>query len=586
MRLDYYDPMTRPTRLISLALVLAVACGVASGATAKAEGPINSNLNSELFYQLLVGELSAQSGDAASAYALMLDAARKANSPRLYERAVELALIARSGESALQAAQAWAYAFPASREANRYVLQILIGLNKMTEALEPLKRDLAGLPPKDRTIAIALLPRYFARAGDKRLATLVVEQALAPDLTSPQTGPVAWSTVGRLRLMAEDAEGALDAARRGAALNPKAEEPILLALNFTGPQAPAAEALIRKYLSGKPTPDIRMGYARKLLDTQRYAESYAQMQILNTEKPDYVDAWLVRGSLEMQDKKWAAAETSLKKYVALVEPQTKTTEGGEPHRGLVQAYLLLAQIAEQNQRLDEADAYLQRINSPADTLRVQGRRAMILARQGKMEEARTLIRSIPETLPEDARAKISLEVQLLRDYKLYPAAYQVLTDAIARDPKDIDLVYDQAMLAEKIGRIDEMERLLRQVIAAKPTYHHAYNALGYSLADRNLRLPEARQLVKKALEFAPEDPYIVDSLAWVEFRSGNGPEALRLLQGAYQARPDAEIAAHLGEVLWSLGQQAAAADIWKQGMGLNPENETLVETIKRLSPKP
>jgi len=142
------------------------------------------------------------------------------------------------------------------------------------------------------------------------------------------------------------------------------------------------------------------------------------------------------------------------------------------------------------------------------------------------------------------------------------------------------------MLAEKMGKLNEMEQLLRQVIAAKPDYHHAYNALGYSLADRNIRLPEARQLVQKALEFAPEDPFIIDSLAWVEYRSGNTTEAVRLLRGAYQTRPDAEIAAHLGEILWSMGQQSDAADIWKQGIALNPENDTLIETIKRLNPKP
>jgi tetratricopeptide (TPR) repeat protein len=101
-----------------------------------------------------------------------------------------------------------------------------------------------------------------------------------------------------------------------------------------------------------------------------------------------------------------------------------------------------------------------------------------------------------------------------------------------------------------------------------------------------VRLSEARQLINKALEFAPGDPFIVDSLAWVEFRSGNATEALRLLQQAYQVRPDAEIAAHLGEVLWSLGQRAEALDTWKRGMGLNPGNETLTETIQRLSPKP
>lgn len=585
--MDYYGQMTRSLRLITLALLLAGLSGTTFSAPAEAQAPHNSNLDGQLFYQLLVSELSVQNGDAAAAYALMLDAARKANSARLYERAVELALAARNGDSALQAAQAWTRAFPTSRDANRYLLQILIGLNKLSDTLEPIKRDLVGLSPKDRAVAIALLPRYFARTADKAMAASLVEQALAAELNTTGTGPTAWSTVGRLRLIAGDAPGALEAVRQGAALNAKSADPIALALNLTGPQWSAAEDLVRKFLSSAvPLPEIRMGYVRKLLDALRFAEAYAQLQLLNTEKPDYADAWLIRGSLELQDKKLAAAEASLKTYIALNTAPADTEAPAEMGRGLVQAYLLLSQIAEYNHQLDEAQAYLQRIDSPQDTLRVQSRRAMILARQGKMDEARALIRSLPEIQPEDARTKISAEVQLLRDYKQYPAAYQVLVEAIAHHPQDMELVYDQAMLAEKMGKLDEMEQLLRQVIAAKPDYHHAYNALGYSLADRNIRLPEARQLVKKALEFAPEDPFIVDSLAWVEYRSGNATEAVRLLRGAYQARPDAEIAAHLGEILWSLGQQSDATDMWKQGIALNPENDTLIETIKRLNPKP
>jgi predicted Zn-dependent protease len=131
-----------------------------------------------------------------------------------------------------------------------------------------------------------------------------------------------------------------------------------------------------------------------------------------------------------------------------------------------------------------------------------------------------------------------------------------------------------------------MEKLLRQLIAKKPDYHHAYNALGFSLAERNVRLPEARQLIQKALEFAPGDPFISDSLAWVEFRMGNNAEALRILQAAYKDRPDPEIAAHLGEVLWTLGQREKAQAIWREGMMLNAENETLLETLKRLKVQP
>jgi tetratricopeptide (TPR) repeat protein len=153
---------------------------------------------------------------------------------------------------------------------------------------------------------------------------------------------------------------------------------------------------------------------------------------------------------------------------------------------------------------------------------------------------------------------------------------------MTQTPGDLDLVYDLAMVNEKLGDLKEMERLLRSLIAAKPEDPHAYNALGYSFADRNLRLPEARELITKALELAPGDPFITDSLAWAEFRSGNQEEAIRLLQGAFKDKPDAEIAAHLGEVLWVAKRQQEAMQVFKEGIKLSPDNETLTETIKRL----
>ena len=120
----------------------------------------------------------------------------------------------------------------------------------------------------------------------------------------------------------------------------------------------------------------------------------------------------------------------------------------------------------------------------------------------------------------------------------------------------------------------------------RPDYHHAYNALGYSLADRNIRLPEARELIQKALEYAPGDPFISDSLGWVEFRLGNRSEALRILDSAYKTKPDPEIAAHLGEVLWTIGQRDRALTIWKEGLLLSSDNEVLQDTLRRLRVKP
>lgn len=192
---------------------------------------------------------------------------------------------------------------------------------------------------------------------------------------------------------------------------------------------------------------------------------------------------------------------------------------------------------------------------------------------------------MPERSEDDARLKLNAEVGLLREFKQYQLAHETLTQALLKTPDDPDLLYEQSMMAEKLGSLDEMERLLRQIIQLKPDFHQAYNALGYSLADRNTRLPEAKALIQKALEYAPSDPFIQDSLGWVEFRMGNKTEALRIFEAAYKAKPDAEIAAHLGEVLWSLGQRERAVALWKEGRMISPDNETLLETLKRLRVK-
>jgi Flp pilus assembly protein TadD len=205
-----------------------------------------------------------------------------------------------------------------------------------------------------------------------------------------------------------------------------------------------------------------------------------------------------------------------------------------------------------------------------------------MAKQGRLDEARQLIHGLPERNEDDARLKLAGELQLLRSAKKYAQAYALLNQALKSAPRDVEWLYEQAMLAEKMGNLAAMERLLRQVIAIKPDYHHAYNALGYSLADRNERLQEAKQLISKALEFAPGDPFISDSLAWVEFRLGNKQEALRLLEAAYKKHPDAEIAAHLGEVLWSLDRRDEAQLVWREGLALSADNETLLNTLKRL----
>lgn len=559
------------------------AAAASSDSTQGAQTPQASALDGELFYQLLLGELDAEGAEPAAGYSLILDAARKTNDPALYQRAVNIAFQARSGDAALQAARAWKQAFPRSREANRYVFQILVALNRVVESAEPLKAELALADPKDRNAILAVIPRSYSRVSDKKLAASVVEQALAEFLVQPASGSAAWTAVGRMRLAAGDKADALEAARRAQAISSTGEGPALLALELMDPSFPQAEPLVQRYLEGKPLPEFRMAYARALLDAQRYSDAARQLQVVTVEKPEYPEAWLVQGTLQLQDNQDAAAEASLKRYVELAQAQGS---GDERSRGLAQAYLSLSRIAEKRKDYALAGAWLDKIENSQDLIAAQNRRASILARQGRLDEARKLLRSLPERSPEDQRLKLMAEVQLLRDVKQYQAAYDLLGTVVAQPPADPDLVYEQAMLAEKMDKLADMERLLRQVIALKPDYNQAYNALGYSLADRGIRLPEAKELIQKALTYAPADPFITDSLGWVEFRLGNKAEAARILETAYKSRPDADIAAHLGEVYWSLGQHDRAQSVWKEGLLLNAENEALLETLKRLRVKP
>lgn len=583
--MDYYDLMSCFKRFPLLVLIALALAANAKTPDSESTTPISSALDSQLFYQLLLGELNARGGEPGAAYSLILDAARKTNDARLFQRAVEIALRARSGDSALLGARAWRQALPASPEANRYILQILIGLNRVGETLDPLKREIAATDAKDRVAAVSAIPRYYARATDKKLAATTVEQALADYLAAPEVGVAAWTVIGRMRFDAGDTAGAVDAVSRAQSMDAKAEGPALLAMSMVSPNTPQAEAIVKRYLEDNPQPEVQMAYVRTLLDAQRYAEAATQLQNITSEKPEYAQAWLIRGALEMQNGKPSLAEQSLKRYVELALAKSSKASNAGSDRGLTQAYLSLAQIAEQRKDLAAADAWLQRIDSAEDLLNAQLRRATILARQGRLEEARQLIHSQPEKSAADARLKATAEIQLLRDGKRYAQAYELLAQATSRHPDDLDFIYDMAMVAEKLGKLGEMERLLRNIIASKPDYHHAYNALGFSLAEHNTRLAEARQLILKALEYAPEDPFITDSLGWVEFRSGNLEEARRILQGAFEARPDAEIAAHLGEVLWTMDRRDQALSIWREGAKISDENETLMETLKRLRVK-
>jgi len=556
--------------------------------------PLQSALTADLFYEILMGEMTARSGDPGSGYALVLDAARRLRDGKLFQRAVEIALQSRSGDAALAAARAWQETLPNSRDARRIELQILIALNRISETVEPLRAEVAATSQIERPLLMAVIARNYSRASDKKLAASVVEQALVDELKSPTTGGLAWATVGRLRLNAGDASGALEAARKGQEIDPASEAPAALALEMIDPGQPLAEPIVTRFLNSNPkaSAELRVAYARVLVENRRYSDASAQLQTLTTSRPELAEPWLLLGSLQMQARQDAAAEASIKRFIEL-SGNPKSGAGNKDaddvtdrKRGISQAYFALSQLAERRKDYAAAERWLSRIDGADELVAAQTRRATLLARQGKLPQAREIIRGLPERTADDKKQKFLAEVQLLRDAKQYQAAYDMLAQASAASPDDGDLVYDQAMVAEKLNRLDDMERLLRRLIELKPENQNAYNALGYSLADRKIRLEEARTLIQKAVQLAPEDPFIADSLGWVEFRLGNTAEAIRILEAAYKTRPDPEIGAHFGEVLWTSGQKDRAVTIWKEALLSDAENETLQETLKRLRVKP
>ena len=571
--------------------------------------PANSDMDGRLLFQLIIGEIALTKGDPSTAYDWLLDAARRTKDEGLFRRTVDIALQARAGDQALAASRAWRLARPESLDALRVQMQILLALNRAAEVTEPLRSLLEQTPAAERGGVVAALPRFLQRANDSRQVAGIMEEVLKPYRDEPATRIAARVALGRAWLEAKEADRALALAREGFALDPAAIGPPLLALELMR-ERPQAEAIVLDYLRQPASESaLRLAYVRVLTTSQRYADAITQLHAATAAQPDVAPPYLSLGALHLELKHAKEGEAALLRYVALVQrdgdpaPAPSGTAAAaaaaqmsaaaadadddddtsnRPDRGLVQAWLMLAQAAEQRNDYKAAEGWLAKIEDPQRALEVQSRRASILARQGRVAQARELIRSLPERSPEDARAKLMAEAAVLREAKRWKDAFDLLGNASKRFIDDADLLYEQAMVAEKLDRLDDMERLLRRVIEIKPDNAHAHNALGYSLGDRKLRLPEARQLVLRALELSPGDPFITDSLGWIEYRMGNREEALRLLRQAYTARPDTEIGAHLGEVLWALSQRDEARRIWRESKGRDAANTVLRETLARL----
>lgn len=592
-----FNPRTGGAHALSalLASLLLVSTACAQDAQAAAEKIQNSALNGPLFQQLLIGEIELREGDLGTAYQLILDAARRTKDEQLFRRATEIALQGRAGDEAMVAVKAWRLAIPDSPDALRYQVQLLVQLNRTAEVVEPLQTLVKATPAAQRPGLIDAVPRLLVRSSNRNQAAQIIEQVLLPYADAPETRVAARVAIGQGWLAAINGEKALALAQSAHELDRGAEAPAGLALQMM-PGTPAAEEIVKDHLAARPDSNgVRLLYVRTLLASQRLSDATGQLETLTQHAPTLAQAWLTLGALHLQLREPVPATEALQKYVELVQTTefpavAASAAGGDEEdaapaskeEALTRGYLLLSQAADQQGDFKAAEAWLAKIDNPKRALEVQARRASLLAREGKVAQARELIRRLPEKSPDDARAKVLAEAQVLRDAKLWRDANDVLAQGNKKFPDDVDLMYEQSMMAEKLNRLADMERLLRRVIEIKPDHQQAYNALGYSLAERNMRLPEARTLIKKALELSPGEPSITDSLGWVEYRLGNREEALRLLREAYRGQPDAEIAAHLGEVLWVSGQTDEARRIFSEARKRDASNEVLRETLARL----
>lgn len=523
-------------------------------------------LSGQILYQFLLAEIAGQRGQLALASGLYLELAKTTHDPRIVRRAAEVAFYAKQYDQALEAVRLWLELEPENKQARQMEATLLLAGGRVDELAQRIDRELKLAGPRAGELLLQLA-QVFARYPDKAVVAHLFEQVTVP-----------WPNLPEAHLLRSQAAlGVGDRTRASAeidqalALRPDWELAALLKADQL-PRGAAQLDYLKQFLQAHPqAKDVRLGYARTLVAEKRYAEARVEFQTLLTARPDHPDVLFAVGVLSLQLDDTAEAERRLRRFVEIGRGDLDT------------ARYYLGQIADQDKRSDQALAWYQAVAEGEHLLPARIRAAQILLEQNKLDAAREQLEAARAVLPGDVRLTIA-EAQLMRDAGHHADAYALLSEALAAQPDDPDLLYETALAAEALGYLDVLEKHLRRLIELKPDSAQAYNGLGYSLADHNLRLPEAAQLIDKALELAPNDPFILDSKGWVSFRQGKLEPALEYLQRAYAQRSDPEIAAHIGEVLWALGRRDEAVKLWREAARAHPQNEALGATIKRFVP--
>ncbi len=527
-------------------------------------------LTAPILFDFLVGETALQRGNLDIAVSRYVKLARATRDPRIAKRATEIALHAGNPFAAEQAATMWLELEPDSMDARQTIAALLVNMGKLDAARPHLEKLLAS-EKNDVSNAFMQLNQLLSRNTDKLSTLLLIQQLSQPYKDVPEV----HFAISQAAWFANQHPLALEEMQRALALRPEWE----IAAVHNGrilqrTSSTDASEFYRDYLKKYPAAnEVRIAYTRVLIGDNHTDLAREQLQWLSEKNSEDAEIMLAVGLLATEMGNFDITETSFKKALSLGYKDTNAV------------HFHLGQIYEETKRPDMAMASYQMVKSGGRYLPAQIRYADLLALQGHLKEAREHLQKLPAANDQQAAHLILAEAQILRRSKAHKEVFDVLNEGLKKLPDYPELLYDRALAAEKLGKINILEQDLRKLIKLKPDNAHAYNALGYSMAERGIKLPEALELIRKAVELSPEDPYIMDSLGWVYYRMGNFVEGLNYLNLAFAARPDPEIAAHLGEVLWAKGAKDDAKDIWRYALEKDPDNDVLLDTLQRLIKK-